>query len=268
MYENIITIIDIISTCAFGVALLFAVRIPRSIMDQPSKTFLALSLGIYVFVGLSNILEHGQITDYLDRYEDYVEIFFPLFFLYFIYSVITRQELNNREQAEKALRKTLKEREELERKQRELEDKLRELEALQRQRDIPAPPSQYSPPPAASRNIDPSFLFRSDAIPSFDCFEYSQKPRGHKHRIPQSDILCIDVDAAAWDRRMGDAYRAYRNRFNKSGRRQLVKRQLAWIARRNATCPASWSDVTDDNARAAVANCMIQVTRQRTEELQ
>ncbi|MBU1163832.1 MAG: PAS domain S-box protein, partial [Proteobacteria bacterium] len=115
MYENIITIIDIISTCAFGVALLFAVRIPRSIMDQPSKTFLALSLGIYVFVGLSNILEHGQITDYLDRYEDYVEIFFPLFFLYFIYSVITRQELNNREQAEKALRKTLKEREELER---------------------------------------------------------------------------------------------------------------------------------------------------------
>lgn len=108
MHENIIVGLDLISAIAFGVALLFAVRIPRSIMDQPSKTFLALCMGIYVFVGCSNMLEHGQITDCLDHYEDYVEIFFPLFFLFFIYSVITRQELNNRKLAEKAARHALK----------------------------------------------------------------------------------------------------------------------------------------------------------------
>ncbi|MCJ7616191.1 MAG: PAS domain S-box protein, partial [Desulfobacterales bacterium] len=100
MYENIITIIDIISACAFGLALLLVVRISRSIIDEPSKIFLGLCMGIYVFVGISNILQHGQITDHFDRYEDYSEIFFPLLFLFFIYSVITRRELNKQIQSE------------------------------------------------------------------------------------------------------------------------------------------------------------------------
>ena len=103
MYENIITILDIISTCAFGMALLLVARIPRNIIDLPSKIFLALCMGIYVFVGISNILQHGQITDYLDRYEDYAEILFLPFFLFFIYSIVTRRELNQRKMAEKEL---------------------------------------------------------------------------------------------------------------------------------------------------------------------
>ncbi|MFH1672231.1 MAG: PAS domain S-box protein [Pseudomonadota bacterium] len=101
MYESIIVALDTISTIAFGTALIFAVRIPKNIMDQPSKIFLGLCMGIYVFAGISNILQHGQVTDYLDRYEDYVEILFLPLFLFFIYSIITRQELNRRTEAEK-----------------------------------------------------------------------------------------------------------------------------------------------------------------------
>ena len=103
MNESIIVVFDVISSIAFGVASLFALRIPRNIMDQPSKIFFGLCMGIYVFVGISNIFQHGQITDYLDLYEDYVEILFLPFFLFFIYSVITRQELNKRNMAEKEL---------------------------------------------------------------------------------------------------------------------------------------------------------------------
>lgn len=100
MTEGIVVTLDTISTIAFGVAFVFAVRIPRNTMDQQSKMFLGLCMGIYIFVGLSNVLEHVHITDYLDRYDDYAEILFPPFFLFFIYSVITRQELNRRKLAE------------------------------------------------------------------------------------------------------------------------------------------------------------------------
>ncbi len=99
---NVVPVLDLISTIGFGAALLLALRIRRDVMDPTSKLFLCLSLALYVFVGISNTLEHGQITSYLDRYEDYAEIlFFPLF-LSFIYSLATRQELDKRKRAEEA----------------------------------------------------------------------------------------------------------------------------------------------------------------------
>jgi hypothetical protein len=101
---DVVVIFDIVSTLAFGAALLYSLRIPRDIMARPTSRFLSISLGIYVFVSLSNVLEHGGVTDYLDRYEDFAEILFLPFFFFFLYSHLTALELEKRLEAERAYR--------------------------------------------------------------------------------------------------------------------------------------------------------------------
>lgn len=97
---NVISIIDILSSVLFAAALFLSFKIRKESVDVQSKRFLYLFLGIYVFVGISNVLEHGQITDYLDRYEDYAEIIFIPAFLFFIYSYSMKQEMNMRAKTE------------------------------------------------------------------------------------------------------------------------------------------------------------------------
>lgn len=95
---------DIISTIAFGVALLSAFMIKKKRLDFPSKLFFIMLVAIYFFVGLSNILEHGNITAFLDSYEDYAEILFAPFFMFFVFSVLSRQEMEKRLLSEARLR--------------------------------------------------------------------------------------------------------------------------------------------------------------------
>jgi diguanylate cyclase (GGDEF)-like protein/PAS domain S-box-containing protein len=103
MHETLVTLLDAISMVAFAAAFVMALSIPVRLMDRFSRAFLLLALGTYVFVGVSNILEHAGITAAFDLFEDYIEILFPLVFTYFLYSVITNNELTLRKKAEAEL---------------------------------------------------------------------------------------------------------------------------------------------------------------------
>lgn len=105
--------LDIISSAAFGLAMVFAAGLSREDLGNASKYFLFLFLGIYLFVGVSNILQHSGTTSLLDRYEDYAEILFIPFFLFFEYSIHTKLELDRRTRGEERLRKSLRDKEAL-----------------------------------------------------------------------------------------------------------------------------------------------------------
>jgi len=104
---NLISIFDIIATIGFGSAFvaIFFVKLDR--LGLQSRNLLALLLFIYVLVGLSNILEHAGVTSYFDRYEDYLEILFMPFFLFFFFSIQAKYNLDKRLNAEDALRNAL-----------------------------------------------------------------------------------------------------------------------------------------------------------------
>jgi len=100
---NVIGIFDIISTVGFLAGFVIIIRIKNKRFPFPSKFFLCLSLLIYVFVGISNCLEHGNITDYFDGFEDYFELLYIPFFLFFLFSFEVYSEMDERKKAEEDL---------------------------------------------------------------------------------------------------------------------------------------------------------------------
>lgn len=69
---------DVVSTIAFVVAGWMALSIDyRSPLVTRSVRYLfAAAMGLYAFVGASNILEHAGVTSFFDMYEDFAEILF------------------------------------------------------------------------------------------------------------------------------------------------------------------------------------------------
>lgn len=108
MLEMAVSFFDIVSAVGFALAVAVALRIPSDVIAPVSRFLFVFALAIYAVVGVANVLEHADITDYFDRYEDYLEILFPLTFTYFLYSVITHQELDRRKKAEVAINAALK----------------------------------------------------------------------------------------------------------------------------------------------------------------
>jgi len=98
-----IVFFDALSTVGFLAALIFAFKIPKERIGPTSRLFLGLGTGLYVLVGISNILEHLNITAYFDSYEDYLEILFIPFFLFFLFSMYMEQQLRVRERIQEAL---------------------------------------------------------------------------------------------------------------------------------------------------------------------
>ena len=104
-------IFHILSTIGFGLALLLAFRIQKNLLGHPSRIFLSLFLLIYFLVGVSNVLKHGGITNYFDRFEYFAEILFPPAFLFFIFpifslyifSIYMKQDFEKRMQIEESL---------------------------------------------------------------------------------------------------------------------------------------------------------------------
>ncbi len=92
MADHFVVFFDVISFLAFLVAFLVLFRVPREKMGRSTRAFLQAALFIYVFVGFSNVLEHSGITALLDPFEDFVEITFPLLFVFFVYSAMLRTE--------------------------------------------------------------------------------------------------------------------------------------------------------------------------------
>jgi len=104
-------IFHIFSTIGFGLALLLAFRIQKNLLGHPSRIFLTLFLLIYFLVGVSNVLKHGGITNYFNRFEYFAEILFPPAFLFFIFpifslyifSIYMKQDFEKRMQIEESL---------------------------------------------------------------------------------------------------------------------------------------------------------------------
>jgi len=82
-------IFHIFSTIGFGLAQLLAVRIQKNLLGHPARTFLSLFLLIYFLVGVTNILKHGGINTYFDRFEYFTEVLFPPAFLFFIFPIFS-----------------------------------------------------------------------------------------------------------------------------------------------------------------------------------
>jgi PAS domain S-box-containing protein len=104
-------IFHIFSTIGFGLALLLAFRIQKNLLGHPSRIFLSLFLLIYFLVGISNVLKHGGVTNYFDRFEYFAEILFPPAFLFFIFpifslyifSIYMKQDFEKRMEIEESL---------------------------------------------------------------------------------------------------------------------------------------------------------------------
>ena len=88
----LIPIFDLVSVGFFTAALLLAWKRMDPAFSGPARLFLAASLSLYVFVGISNVLEHSGVTAVLDPIENYAEILFVPLFLIFLYAVVVEQE--------------------------------------------------------------------------------------------------------------------------------------------------------------------------------
>ncbi len=100
---NPIAILDLIGAVGSFAALAAALCVTRNRLSVSAKLFLCLTLLTCVFSGFANVLEHTNVTDSLDVYEDYSEILFVPFSLCFVYAYWTRQELDRRKRVEDAL---------------------------------------------------------------------------------------------------------------------------------------------------------------------
>ncbi|MFZ5774945.1 MAG: PAS domain-containing hybrid sensor histidine kinase/response regulator [Thermodesulfobacteriota bacterium] len=101
--DDLIAWFDILGTLAFGVAILYAARLPRPVMDPIPKAFLLAFLATYLLVMAMNSLEHAGITAKFDRFEDPLEIMFLPFFFFFVFSLKSSEEFRRRAKAERTL---------------------------------------------------------------------------------------------------------------------------------------------------------------------
>ncbi len=96
MNVDAVAFLDLLSFVGFFLAFIASFGIPRSVMGRSTRAFLQAALFVMLFTGVSNVLEHGGITDALDPTEDYMALLFPAFFLFFVYSAMLRREVGLR----------------------------------------------------------------------------------------------------------------------------------------------------------------------------
>lgn len=80
-----VAILDVISALAFLVALGLALGLPMSpgrALELGTKLAMVAIMALYVFVGVSNVLEHTGIDAALDVFEDYAEVLFVPLLMY------------------------------------------------------------------------------------------------------------------------------------------------------------------------------------------
>jgi len=69
---------DVVSLVAFGIALYMTLtmKVDSPLISRSVRYVFAAAMGLYVFVGISNVLEHSGVTAVFDAYEDYLELLF------------------------------------------------------------------------------------------------------------------------------------------------------------------------------------------------
>ena len=73
-----IPVADVISLLAFSIALVVTLtaKTDSPLITRSVRFVFAAAMGLYVLVGISNVLEIAGITAHFDRYEDYLELLF------------------------------------------------------------------------------------------------------------------------------------------------------------------------------------------------
>jgi PAS domain S-box-containing protein len=97
---TVIVMLDWLTVAGIAAGFAGALRVSARRIGLAAKTLLLLTLFLYLFVASSNVLEHSKITSALDSYEDYAEILFFPFALFFVYAAWTRLESDRRLAAE------------------------------------------------------------------------------------------------------------------------------------------------------------------------
>lgn len=103
---------DLVAVFGFGLLLLLLYQTQRNLLGHPSRFFLTFFAGLYLVIGIANLLRHGGIVDLLGRYEFLAELLFPPVFLFFvfpvfslyIFSIFMRRDMVSRLQAEEDIR--------------------------------------------------------------------------------------------------------------------------------------------------------------------
>lgn len=134
----------------------------------------------------------------------------------------------------------------------------------ERARERPEKETQAFVPPTV---IDTTSLFSPAAVPSFSCRDYAAMPLSSPSKNPQTDMLCIDPQAARADLEMGKVYEDSIRGLTGPARRNAVARQREWIRERDRRCPASWSDLSLPARRQQIAQCLIREAHARMREL-
>jgi PAS domain S-box-containing protein len=104
---NLIVFLDICSALGFAAAFFSVCFIRQEHRYFTTRFFLYILTGLYFFVGLTNIIEHAGITSIFDPYEEYLEILFMPFFLFFMYTLLAKLDMEKLQNGEIALTKAL-----------------------------------------------------------------------------------------------------------------------------------------------------------------
>jgi PAS domain S-box-containing protein len=100
--ETSLALFDSINVIGFCSAFIYSLRLKQGTIDAASKIFLCLFLGMFCLIGISNALERSGITSFFYRYENFLELLFLPFFLFFMLSTQTSLEMAARKKAEEA----------------------------------------------------------------------------------------------------------------------------------------------------------------------
>lgn len=91
---------DFLGVASILVALIAALLTSARRIGGVAKCFLVVTLAAYLFVTSANAVEHLGITMALDPFEDYAEVLFFPFALFFLYAMWVKQEFVRRTKAE------------------------------------------------------------------------------------------------------------------------------------------------------------------------
>ncbi|MDI6901608.1 MAG: ATP-binding protein [Anaerosomatales bacterium] len=107
MTASAVVFLDIVGMLSFATGLVVAARMPLTRLggyERQVRILLMITMTVYAFVGVSNILEHSGVTAALDAYEDYAEILFIPAMAYLVYTAGLALQVQQLTDAEEGLR--------------------------------------------------------------------------------------------------------------------------------------------------------------------
>ena len=115
--------------------------------------------------------------------------------------------------------------------------------------------------------FDTAYLFNTVAVPSFNCRQYATTPLSNPSKNPQTDIFCIEPEAARVDFELGVVFRESVSGLSVGAKKGAIAVQRQWILERNLRCPATWDDLSVPARRSLIADCLISETHIRIRQL-